>query len=161
MKSFFPTKITLPFLFFTFLFSVLLMQGCANSLKGDVYSRDEAQKTMNFRWGTVESTRPVVIEGDQTGKGAVAGAVIGGIAGSGVTDSRTGGLITAVGAVAGALAGTAAEKKMSQVQGLEITLKLDDGSNVIIVQEVEKVDEFVSGDRVKVISGNGKLRVAK
>jgi len=161
MKSCLAAKTALHFLFFTFLLAVLLAQGCASSLKGDVYSRDEAQKTMNFRWGTIESTRPVVIEGDQSGKGAVAGAVIGGIAGSGVTGSRTQGLITAVGAVAGAIAGTAAEKKMSQAQGLEITLKIDDGSNVIIVQEVEKVDEFIAGDRVKVISGNGKLRVAK
>ncbi len=146
---------------FTFLFVIFLLNSCASSLEGDVYSRNEAQKTMNFRWATVESTRPVVIEGDRSEKGSLAGAVIGGVAGHGTTNSSTQGLVTAVGAVAGAVVGQMAEEKMTRAQGLEITLKVDDGSNVIIVQEVEKVDEFAAGDRVKVVSGNGKLRVAK
>jgi len=146
---------------FILLLAMFLLQGCASSLKGDVYSRDEAQKTMNFKWATIESTRPVVIEGDRSEKGTLAGAVIGGVAGNSVTSSRTQGLATAVGAVAGAIAGQMAEEKMTRAQGLEITLKVDDGSNLIIVQEVEKVDDFVAGDRVKVITGSGKLRVAK
>jgi len=146
---------------FYFLFGALLLQGCASSLEGDVYSRNEAQKAMNFKWGTIESTKPVVIEGDRTEKGQLAGAIIGGVAGNGLTNSRTQGLATAVGVVAGAIAGQMAEEKMTRAQGLEITLKLDNGENVVIVQEVEKVDEFAVGDRVKVISGNGKLRVAK
>ena len=147
--------------FLGILFASFLLHGCASSLEGDVYSRAEAQKTMNFKWGTVESTRPVVIEGDRSEKGQLAGAIIGGVAGHGATDSRTQGLATAVGAVAGAIAGTMAEEKMSRAQGLEITLKLDDGQNLVIVQEVESVDEFVAGDRVKIISGQGKLRIAR
>ena len=126
-----------------------------------MYSREEAQKTMNFRWGTIESTRPVVIEGDRSEKGQLAGAIIGGMAGHGATNSSTQGLATAVGAVAGAIAGTMAEEKMSRTQGLEITLQMDDGQNLVIVQEVKSVDEFAAGQHVKVISGNGKLRIAK
>lgn len=146
---------------FTMLFIGLLLQGCASSLEGDVYTRGEAQKTMNFKWGTIESTRPVVIEGDRSEKGQLAGAVIGGVAGHGTTNSGTQGLATAVGAVAGAVIGQMTEEKMTRAQGLEITLKMDDGQNVVLVQEVEKIDEFVAGNRVKVISGQGKLRVAK
>jgi len=92
--------------FVAVIISLLLIQGCASSLKGDVYSRNEAQKTLAFRWGTVESTKPVVIEGDRSEKGLLAGGLIGGLAGSGVTDSRTQGLVTVVGAVAGAVAYT-------------------------------------------------------
>jgi outer membrane lipoprotein SlyB len=147
--------------FLTILITSFLLQGCASSLEGDVYTREEAQKAMSFRWGTVETTRPVIIEGDRSAKGQVAGAVIGGAAGYGVTDSRTRALTSAVGAVAGAIAGQMAEEKMTRAQGLEITLKLDDGQHVVIVQEVENVDEFTPGNRVKVISGQGKLRVSR
>jgi outer membrane lipoprotein SlyB len=147
-------------IFALLLLSLMMIQGCASSLKGDVYSRNEAQKTMNFRWGTIESTKPVVIQGDRSEKGLLAGGLIGGLAGSGVTNSSTQGLVTVVGAVAGAVAGQMAEEKMTRAQGLEITLKMDDGQEIVIVQEVEKVDEFASGDHVKVISDDGKMRVA-
>jgi outer membrane lipoprotein SlyB len=146
---------------FATLFAGLLLQGCASSLEGDVYSREEAQKAMNFKWGVVETTRPVLIEGDRSAKGQMAGAVIGGAAGYGVTDSRAKALASAVGAVAGAVAGTMAEEKMTRAQGMEITLKLDDGQHIVLVQEVENINEFVAGDRVKIISGQGKLRIAK
>jgi len=143
------------------LLSVALLASCARSLQGDVYSRDEAQRALNYQWATVESTRPVVIEGDRDEKGMLAGGLIGGLAGSGVTNSRSQGLITAVGAVAGAVAGQAVEEKMTRAQGLEISLKLDSGEHVVIVQEVKDVNEFAVGDRVKIISDNGKRRVAK
>lgn len=139
----------------------LLLQGCAKSLQGDVYSRQEAQRTMNFQWATIDSTRPVIIEGDRTEKGTLAGGLIGGMAGNLANQGRGQGLATAVGAVAGAVAGQMTEEKMTRAQGLEITLKMDSGENVVIVQEVKDVNEFVAGDRVKVISGSGKLRVAK
>jgi len=142
------------------LMSMLLLPGCASSLKGDVYSRDEAQKAMAFRWATVRETKPVVIQGDRTEKGALAGAVIGGLAGAGTTHSSSQGLVTAVGAVAGAIAGQMAEEKMTRAQGLEITVHTDDGEDLVLVQEVDKTDDFASGDRVKVISDNGKMRVA-
>lgn len=140
---------------------ITLLASCARSLQGDVYSREEAQRAMNFEWGTVEATRPVVIEGDRSEKGTLAGAVIGGIAGNTATAGRGQGLATAVGAVAGAIAGQATEEKMTRAQGLEITLRLDSGDHKVIVQEVKDVNEFVAGDRVKVITGAGKLRVAK
>jgi outer membrane lipoprotein SlyB len=148
-------------IFFAAAFASLLLLGCASSLEGDVYARDDAQKAMNVRWATVESTRAVVIEGSRSAKGELAGAVIGGAAGYGVTDSRAKALTSAVGAVAGAMAGTAAEEKMTRAQGLEITLKFDDGQHIVTVQEVETVNEFIAGDRVKVITGQGKVRVAR
>jgi outer membrane lipoprotein SlyB len=140
---------------------LVLLQACASSLEGDVYSRDEALRSMNFQWATIEAVKPVVIEGDRTNKGALAGGLIGGAAGHTVTNSSTQPLVTAVGAVAGAIAGQMAEEKMTRAQGAEISLKMDNGEHIIIVQEVESVNEFGVGDRVKVVSGSGKLRVAK
>jgi len=141
--------------------SLLLAQGCAKSLEGDVYSRDEAQRTLNVQWATITETKPVVIEGDRSQKGQMAGGIIGGAAGYGVTDSSTRALTTAIGAVAGAVVGQIAEEKMTRAQGLEITIKLDNGESIIIVQEVKDVSDFVAGDRVKLVSGSGKLHVTK
>lgn len=141
--------------------SLLLAQGCAKSLEGDVYSRDEAQRTMNVQWATIIETKPIVIEGDRSQKGQMAGGIIGGAAGYGVTDSNTRALTTAIGTVAGAIVGEMAEEQLTNAQGLEITIKLDNGENIIIVQEVENVNDFVAGDKVKLVSGSGKLHVTK
>lgn len=44
----------------------LLLGGCASSLTGDSYSRDEARRVQTVRMGTIESLRPVKIEGTKT-----------------------------------------------------------------------------------------------
>lgn len=140
---------------------LMIVQACASSLEGDVYSRNEALSSMSFQWATIEAIKPVVIEGDRSNKGALAGGLIGGAAGHATTGSSTQPLATAVGAVAGAIVGQAAEEKLTRAQGAEITLKMDNGQNIIIVQEVKSVDEFAVGERVRVIAGSGKLRVSK
>ena len=40
----------------------LILGGCASSLTGDTYSRDEARAVQTVRMGTIESLRPVKIE---------------------------------------------------------------------------------------------------
>lgn len=140
---------------------LVILQACASSLEGDVYSRNEAQSSMSFQWATIEAIKPVVIEGDRSNKGALAGGLIGGAAGHAATGSSTQPLVTAVGAVAGAIAGQAVEEKATRAQGAEISLKMDNGEHIIIVQEVKNLGEFAVGERVRVIAGSGKLRVAK
>ena len=67
--------------------TALTLGGCASSLKGDVYSREDARTPQVVRMGTIESLRPVQLEGTKTPIGAGAGAVVGGIAGSvGITN---------------------------------------------------------------------------
>lgn len=141
--------------------ALFTVAGCARSLEGDVYSREEAQRTMYVQWATVVSTKAVVIEGDRSNAGKVAGGLIGGAAGYGVTQSSTRAVTTAVGAVAGAVAGQAIEEKATRAQGLELTVKMDNGETIIIVQEVKSVNDFVAGDRVKLVSGSGKLHATK
>ena len=41
----------------------MLLTGCKSSLTGDSYSRDEARRVQTVRMGTIESLRPVKIEG--------------------------------------------------------------------------------------------------
>ena len=55
----------------------LALGGCASSLTGDTYSRDEARAVQTVRYGTIESLRPVKIEGTKTPIGAGAGVAAG------------------------------------------------------------------------------------
>ena len=81
--------------------ALLALGGCASSLSGDVYSRDDARAPQTVRMGTVESVRLVQIEGTKTVIGPAAGAAIGGVAGNSVGGGRG----SAIAAIVGALAG--------------------------------------------------------
>lgn len=147
---------------FSLLTALCLLQltGCADKLSGDVYSREEAREPMQVSYGRVEAVRPVVLEGDRDALGQGSGAVIGGVAAHTVTGGRGQGLATAVGAVAGAVVGGMTQEKMTRAQGAEIIVRLDDGSSMAVIQEVEDIHEFVAGQRVRLISGRGNTRVA-
>ncbi len=138
----------------------LYLTGCANKLSGDVYSRDDARQQMQVRYGTVESVRPVVLEGDRNVLGQGGGAVIGGMAGNSMAGGRTQGLATAVGAVAGAVVGGMAQEKATRAQGAEIIVRMDGGESISVVQEVENLQQFRAGQRVRLTVGNGNTRVA-
>ncbi|MDB5984040.1 MAG: lipoprotein SlyB [Pseudomonas sp.] len=138
----------------------LTLGGCTSSLTGDSYSRDEARQVQTVRMGTIESLRPVKIEGTKTPIGAGAGAVVGGVAGSAVGGGR-GSIITAViGAVAGGLIGSASEEGLTRTQGVEITVREDDGTMRAYVQAVAENEIFRVGERVRIMTVNGTSRVA-
>lgn len=138
----------------------LALGGCASSLTGDTYSRDEARSVQTVRMGTIESLRPVRIEGTKTPIGAGAGAVVGGVAGSGVGGGRGSAVAAVIGAVAGGLLGAAAEEGLTRTQGVEITVREDDGTMRAYVQEVEENQIFRVGERVRILSVNGTSRVS-
>ncbi|WP_421683950.1 glycine zipper 2TM domain-containing protein [Stutzerimonas urumqiensis] len=138
----------------------LLSGGCASNLTGDTYSRDEARTVQTVRYGTVESLRPVQIEGTKTPIGTGAGAVIGGIAGSGVGGGRGSAVAAVIGAVAGGMLGSAAEEGITRAQGVEITVREDDGTMRAYVQEVEPNQVFRVGQRVRILTVDGTSRVA-
>ncbi|WP_120993390.1 glycine zipper domain-containing protein [Stutzerimonas urumqiensis] len=138
----------------------LLSGGCTSNLTGDTYSRDEARTVQTVRYGTVESLRPVQIEGTKTPIGTGAGAVIGGIAGSGVGGGRGSAVAAVIGAVAGGMLGSAAEEGITRAQGVEITVREDDGNMRAYVQEVEPNQVFRVGQRVRILTVDGTSRVA-
>ncbi len=143
----------------TFTALSLLLTGCASSLTGDSYSRDDARKVQTIRMGTIESLRPVRIEGTKTPIGAGAGAVVGGVAGSTIGGGRGSAVAAVIGAVAGGLAGAAAEEGITRTQGVEITVREDDGALRAYVQAVEPNQVFRIGQRVRIASVNGQSRV--
>ena len=135
----------------------VIVAGCAPSKSGSVYTRDEARREQSVRMGVVESVRHVQIEGTRSGIGPAAGAAVGGIAGSGVGDGRGAAVGAVVGSVAGGVAGQAAEEVATRRPGLEITVRLDSGRMVAIVQEADEA--FKPGERVRILSSGGVSRV--
>ncbi len=139
----------------------LFLTGCASSLKGDTYSRDEAKQVQTVKFGVVEDARFVVIEGTKTPIGTVAGAAVGGIAGSGVGNGTGAKIATVIGAVAGGLAGSAAEEQLTKSQGIELVVRLENNQIISVVQAYEEDSPFHIGDKVRVLQLNGSTRIAK
>ncbi len=131
--------------------------GCAQGLGGASYSREEARREQNVRMGVVESVRQVQIEGTRTIVGPAAGAVVGGIAGSTVGGGRGSDIAAVLGAVAGGVAGQAIEQGTTRRAGVEVTVKLDSGALVAIVQEADET--FKPGERVRILSDGRTSRV--
>jgi outer membrane lipoprotein SlyB len=135
------------------------LAACATSNSGEVYSREDARKVQTVRMGVVESVRQVKLEGTKSPIGTVAGAAVGGIAGSAVGgNDKVSAIAAVIGAVAGGIAGAAIEEGTTRTDGIEITVKLDSGSLIAIVQEA--TDQFTPGERVRLIESNGNTRVS-
>jgi outer membrane lipoprotein SlyB len=110
---------------------------------------------MSVYYGTVLAVSPVTIEGTQSGAGTIAGGVVGGIAGNTVGGGHGRALATAAGAIGGALLGTAIEEGATSVDGLEITVELDNGEIIAVVQAADV--PFYIGDRVRIVRGAGGM----
>jgi len=111
----------------------LTLVGCANEdiYGGNVYSGDQAKEARSISYGTIVSTRPVRIQADNQGViGTVGGGAIGGVAASGIGGGTGQVLASAIGAVAGAVIGNKIEEKASQVNGLEMVIRKDDGREI-------------------------------
>ena len=138
-----------------------ILVGCAQpGLGGGNYTRGQVRGEQSVRLGTVESVRDVVIDARDTGTGTLAGAAIGGVAGSTVGGGYR---ANAAGAIAGALVGgiigSAVEKNSNDRRGVEVTIRLEGGRLIAITQE--KDEEFRAGDRVRILSGQGTTRVSR
>ena len=129
-------------------------------LTGDSYSRNEVGQAQTFRTATVEHVRMVRLQGGQTvgtaigtAAGAIAGSTVGG--GSGETLGVLGG------AAVGAVAGGAVEQAVGNKKAVELTVRFDDDPEpVVFVQQYSRKEKFNVGDRVRVIYGGDRVRVA-
>lgn len=138
---------------------LVFIAGCANkSASSNVYSYGQAQREQIVRMGTVVSTRAIVIQNEQSsGVGTLAGGALGGVAGSTIGGGRGQVLATIGGALLGGIAGNAVENQTGKTQGLEVTVRLDNGETRVIAQAADI--QFTSGQRVRLLSGNGPTRV--
>ncbi|MBI4623930.1 MAG: hypothetical protein HY736_12030 [Verrucomicrobia bacterium] len=131
--------------------------GCTLPSSSRVVSRRQVGQMQRIEYGSVQKVSNVVVEGErgQIGMygGGLTGAAAGGAAGQGVGRD----LARAGGAVVGAVAGQAVEEAVTRKPALEMTIKLDSGSEVVVTQEAPPA--FAVGDRVGVASGPGGSRV--
>jgi outer membrane lipoprotein SlyB len=135
----------------------VLVTACASSNSGSVYKREDARKVQTVKTGVVESVRTVKLEGTKSPVGTIAGGAVGGIAGSTIGHGRGSAIAAVIGAVAGGIAGSAIEEGVTRKDGLEITVKLDGGSLIAIVQEAD--EEFHPGDKVRIVENADTSRV--
>ncbi|HOG04339.1 MAG TPA: glycine zipper 2TM domain-containing protein [Accumulibacter sp.] len=143
-------------MFFLMLVSVTLV-ACVSSQSASVYSPQQARQEMTVRQGTVESVREVIMQGSKSGVGTLAGAAVGGVAGSNIGGGK-GQIVGAIlGAVAGGLAGSAIEEGATRKVALEVTVRLNGGQLVAVVQETD--ERFLPGERVRLLSRGGDTRV--
>lgn len=124
------------------------------------FTDEQAMRAQPARFGTVAAVRGVEIRTGQTRLGALAGAVIGGAAGSTIGGNTAQNVI---GATAGAAAGGAVGGTLAgagRTAGVELTVELDGGQTVAVVQP-GNVADFRVGDRVRVIGNAESARVIR
>lgn len=149
------------FAFWGAVVTIATLIGCAQpGLGGGNYTRGQVRGEQSVRVGTVENVRDVVIDARDTGTGTLAGAAIGGVAGSTVGGGSRANAVGAIaGAVVGGIIGNAVEKNNNDRRGVEVTVRLEGGKLIAITQE--KDEEFRVGDRVRILSGQGTTRVTR
>lgn len=136
--------------------SALMLSACA-SQSGSSYERSQTRGEQSIRLGVVESVRKVSIEGTKSGVGAVAGAAVCGLGASNVGGGKGSTVGAVVGAVLGGVAGNAIENATTRQDGLEITVRLENGQLLAVTQAADEV--FRPGERVRIVSGSGVTRV--
>jgi outer membrane lipoprotein SlyB len=135
----------------------LALGGCAYHYGSGDYRGYQVRGEQSVRFGVVDSVRPVRINPRDTGVGAATGAIAGGIAGSNV-GGGSGQIVGALGgAILGGVIGQNVEQSANERRGEEITVLLDSGRYLAVVQEAD--ESFRPGDRVRVLSGRGNTRV--
>ena len=118
-------------------------------------SRSEANTVQSVYFGSITGLQGVNIQG-QGRLGAITGAIIGGTAGA-AAGSSVG--AAAGGAAAGAAVGGAAGASERR-NGVEFTIRLDNGDVVSVVQQ-GNVNDWRVGDRVRITGSAGNARVSR
>jgi outer membrane lipoprotein SlyB len=130
---------------------LLGITACATPSSPDVYSRNDAMKAWSVAGGE---------DGTHSAVGTAGGGYVGYEVGRSIGHGSGRAVAGAVGTVAGAVAGRAAETAVTRQSGLQITVRLDGGETIAIVQSADV--GFSTGERVKVLRrGNGQARVTK
>ena len=135
-----------------------LAAGCAYHAGSADYRGYEVMGEQTVRFGVVEAVREVRIRPMNTGVGSASGAFIGGIAGSHV-GGGSGEIVGAIaGTVIGSILGYNIEQQANEMPGVEVTVLLDSGRYIAVVQGASN-EQFRTGERVRVVSGRDAIRV--
>lgn len=129
------------------------------------YERNKAVPVEKVVYGRVESIRHIsqkqLIEDRNIGWKTFGGAVMGGVIGHQFGDGSGRDIATVFGALLG---GATINKfgdstRIQQYKLIEMMINLDDGSQVMVLQDVDPHMPFTSGDEVRVVYMAGYVRV--
>lgn len=153
-----PKRLATGFLLTT----TLLLGGCLKELTGSNYDRYQTRTLQTIQFGEITEIEMVKVDGTQSGVGAAAGAATAGIAATNIGGGRGKAIATIAGAVAGGVLGNYAERKMTETMAMNLTVRLETGGYISVVQQAEGGNSFQIGDHVKVMTqGNGTSRVVR
>jgi outer membrane lipoprotein SlyB len=127
--------------------ALLFLSGCAKTGVPE-YSGQDYNQIKRYDIGVVEDARLVIISDD--GMGTFLGAIIGGVVGSTMGRGAGNTLATLGGGLVGGYAGS----QIAKANAVELSVKLDNGENIVVVA---KGTNIVAGDRVKIIKDGSKV----
>lgn len=139
--------------------SMLVFTGCAtNPTTANTVRRNETGVAHSMEMGRILEVRAVTIQGETEGIGGVAGGVMGLALGNAVGRGRGQTIGRVGGTLAGAAVGTAVETGITTREGVELTVQLESGEVIVVLQGADA--EFQMGDPVRVIRrAGGGVRV--
>ena len=140
----------------------LILGACASQTGGSFRS-SQTRTAHTVIMGEIIQFDAAFIDNDASGLGAMGGAVVGGVAGNTVGAGRGRVLSALGGAVIGGLVGTGIERSMSSRDAIDVTVRLENGRVLSIVQEMgDEERSFRVGDRVRILCGaDGSARVRR
>lgn len=139
--------------------ATLALAACTTT-NPDVIQKGDAQRLSQVQDATVLSVRPVVVDGNQSGVGGVAGGVVGGISGASVGGRREAQVVGVLAAIVGAVVGNAVERAATREDAIEFLLQLKNGERRTLVQ-AKGGELFAPGDPVILVTTGGKTRIVR
>jgi len=139
--------------------AAVVLAACTTS-SPDVIGRNDTQRMSTVLDAVVLSTRPVVVEGTQSGIGGAAGSVVGAVAGGSVGGRREAVAVGVIGAVVGGVVGNTVERFGTREEAVEILVQLKNGERRAIVQ-AKGEQALEPGDTVVLVTTGGRVRVTK
>jgi outer membrane lipoprotein SlyB len=133
---------------YTLLATILFLSGCATN-EGPIYDGRTYTHIKKYDVGTIINLRPVVITDD--GSGQFFGVLIGTVLGSFIGGRGHGGILPVL---AGGFGGYYVGKEIAKANGSELTVKLDNGEEVVVVV---KGNGFIPGNRIKIIKDGNRV----
>ncbi len=140
--------------------AVFVSAGCTFPSSGPVIPANQANQLQTTEPGTVVRVARVTVEGRRSNLGQYGGGVVGGAAAlpAGGVKNTGEALGVAAASVVGAVVGEATEEYLTRKEAEELTVLLEDGRMVTIVETTQT--GFQVGDKVHVIHRPAGAQVA-
>ncbi|GGP73883.1 glycine zipper 2TM domain-containing protein [Shewanella ulleungensis] len=147
------------------IFALLLSFCLFNSQAQAAYERNQAVPVEKVMYGTIESVRYVsekqLVEDSHSGWKTFGGALIGGVIGHQFGGGSGQDVATVLGALIGGGLGSQHGRSAYYLENklVELMITQEDGSQVMVIQDLDPGMSFNAGDEVRVVYLSGYVRV--